>query len=419
MLAANDNSKNQIYLGGSFTAANLLPFKNVRPDRTGNLPKTGRTIKPIYKAEINFGWINSSGNISPAPNSQLILYPQYAEVRFSGFLLGCKDAPSTLMRQRQQGRILIFGILENGDIIGYVDAHNSTIASELEKRQDLEEIGVFRILPLATRENSRNQLLKELGRIHQKKWINSKRLDSRGEVIIYNASNGGGYTLEAELGITPNGFAEPDYLGWEIKQHGVTNFESLAGRITLLTPEPNGGYYKDKGVDKFLLKYGAPDRLGREDRINFGGIHLTGVCCERTGLTMQLEGYSESEGIQDADGGICLVSKKGEIVARWSFTGLISHWNRKHALAAYVPAISRISGGTRQYWYGSSVRLCRETDVLLLLKAFHTGKVYYDPGIKMENVSTNPKIKRRNQFRIRSMDIPVLYKKTETADVIL
>ncbi|MEO0062747.1 MAG: hypothetical protein RLZZ08_1307, partial [Pseudomonadota bacterium] len=32
------------------------------------------------------------------------------------------------------------------------------------------------------------------------------------------------YTLEAELGITPNGIAEPDFQGWEVKQYGVRDF---------------------------------------------------------------------------------------------------------------------------------------------------------------------------------------------------
>jgi hypothetical protein len=31
------------------------------------------------------------------------------------------------------------------------------------------------------------------------------------------SSNCGGYTLEAELGATPNGYSEPDFMGWEIK----------------------------------------------------------------------------------------------------------------------------------------------------------------------------------------------------------
>jgi len=34
-------------------------------------------------------------------------------------------------------------------------------------------------------------------------------------VFKSRVSNRGGYTLEAELGITPNGYSEPDFMGWE------------------------------------------------------------------------------------------------------------------------------------------------------------------------------------------------------------
>ena len=53
-------------------------------------------------------------------------------------------------------------------------------------------------------------------------------------------------TLEAELGITPNGYAEPDFMGWEVKQYGVTDFIAIRPRspVTLMTPEPTGGIYR-------------------------------------------------------------------------------------------------------------------------------------------------------------------------------
>jgi hypothetical protein len=45
------------------------------------------------------------------------------------------------------------------------------------------------------------------------------------------------------------------------------------------------------------------------------------------------------------------------------------------------------------------------------------GNIYYDPGIKMENASTNPKIKPRSQFRIVSRNLKSLYKTNELVDV--
>jgi hypothetical protein len=44
------------------------------------------------------------------------------------------------------------------------------------------------------------------------------------------------------------------------------------------------------------------------------------------------------------------------------------------------------------------------------------GKVYYDPGIKLERASTaRPSIKRRAQFRIKSAEVGALYARVESS----
>ena len=58
------------------------------------------------------------------------------------------------------------------------------------------------------------------------------------------------------------------------------------------------------------------------------------------------------------------------------------------------------------------------TNILLLLKAVSEGNVYYDPGIKLENASTNPTTKRRSQFRIKSSELSNLYDRKELLDVL-
>lgn len=416
-LAANDNSKNQIYLGGDFTAVSVIPCSNIREHRSGDMAHTGRTGKEIFKADVEFAWLDDTGGFHPAPNVQMIMYPQYPEVRISGFLKGCSGAPGDLIRQRQAGRIMFFGIRNDGAVAGYVTGHNSPLATEVRMLRGLSETGVFREIPLEERKDSRTVLLNELGRIHGLGWIKGKRLSRRG-VLKYNASNAGGYTLEAELGISPNGYSEPDFLGWEVKQHGVTTFDNIAvGRITLMTPEPTAGYYKDKGAEAFVRKFGGPDRTGRPNRLNFGGVHVVGVRNERTGLTMRLEGYeSEKRRIVAAGGGISLITDEGEVAAKWPFAGIIDHWKRKHSQAVYVPAKCRKTDTRREYWFGPVVRLGQGTDVLLLLEAMAQQLVYYDPGIKLENVSGTPRLKRRSQFRIKSRDVPALYSKmTEEA----
>ena len=125
------------------------------------------------------------------------------------------------------------------------------IASEIHDYPSTEISGVLRELEFDSKYkgDSKSILLAELKRIHQKRWINSKRLDKTGAVKLYRAQNGGGYTLEAELGVIPNGIADPDFMGWEIKQFAVKKCHLINSKpLTLLTPEPDGGYYVDEGV---------------------------------------------------------------------------------------------------------------------------------------------------------------------------
>jgi hypothetical protein len=186
-----------------------------------------------------------------------------------------------------------------------------------------------------------------------------------------------------------------------------------------MTPEPNGGYYKDEGPEAFVRKYGYPDKKGRADRYNFGGVHLLGKKHPSTGLTLQFLGYdTDRNRIIDPNGGFALTDTKGNEAAVWHFAGLIAHWNRKHAKAAYVPYMTRVLPH-QQYSYGVLVRLGEDTDFLRFLKALANGKVYYDPGIKLEAASTaRPSVKRRSQFRIRSQHLGDLYARFEGCKIV-
>lgn len=411
-LSPNDNSKNQVYFGGSFEILNILPISEIKTEEAGDWNKER------FKASVNFSWISDDGKFYPAPNSQLILYPKYPEVRFSGFLAKCENPPSDLMTQRLADRLLFFGVTDKGIVIGYVAAPNSEIATEFEKQKNISEHGVFKVIELPKAVNNREKLLTELYRIHQLGWITSKRLDANGNIMPCISSNCGGYTLEAELGITPNGYSEPDYLGWEVKQFGVTNFSRInSAVITLMTPEPTDGIYKSKGTEAFLSKYGYADKTGRDDRINFGGVHKAGIRHASTNLEMQLIGFDKASGkIRNSNGRIALVDTHGNEAASWSFASLLLHWNRKHNQACYVPSLSDTTQD-RKYKYGNNIILGTGTDFQLFLKQMTLGNIYYDPGIKMENVSTKPKIKKRSQFRIKSQHLSNLYYNSETVSI--
>lgn len=185
-----------------------------------------------------------------------------------------------------------------------------------------------------------------------------------------------------------------------------------------MTPEPDGGFYRESGVVPFIRKFGYPDRKGRQDRMNFGGVHKVAKPHHLTNLTLEQIGYDPIHpGKWSPDGMLALLTSSGDVAASWSFAGLLKHWNRKHAKAVFVRSIRR-KNGEQKYRFGKTISLGIGTDFSLFLKAFHEDLLYYDPGIKLEQASsTNPKQKRRSQFRVKSGDLRVLYREFRDVDV--
>ncbi|GGK64895.1 hypothetical protein GCM10007941_13800 [Amphritea balenae] len=257
-------------------------------------------------------------------------------------------------------------------------------------------------------------MIDELRRIHFKGPIGSKRLNKAGIEIPYKARNGGGYTLEAELGITPNGIAEPDFLGWEVKQFGVKRFDLIKSKpLTVMTPEPDGGYYDLHGAKDFVLSYGYTNG---GDRYDFTGRHLANLVCKKSGLTLIVNGFDPvNREMTNAAGFIGLLDSQDNVAASWSFSKLLEHWKRKHSKAVYIPSLaSDVESGHRAYHYGSNIRLFEGTNINMLLGAVLDKAIYYDPGIKVESVSAGGKVKARSQFRIKSAELDCLYlQKTE------
>lgn len=416
VLQANDNSKNQIYFGGDFGVLNLLPAERPEADAEFAVPS-----KRPLRARLSFSWLQPSGALQVAPGAKLILYPQYPEVRFSGYLAGVRDRArlSGLVGSvREPGRVLLLGICDDGRILGFVDAAGSRLAAEISQLDAPARIGVFVEIPLDTPSGAAAKvlLLDEMARIEALGWVDSRRLKANGVAVPYAGQNGGGYTLEAELGITPNSRAEPDFHGWEVKQHGERDF-AMPGNpvITLMTPEPSGGLYQEQGVAAFVRRYGYPDTRGRPDRRNFGGIYRCGARVPRTRLQLELVGFDRMAGkITDVSGGIALIDDDGDLAAIWTFQDLIDHWRRKHAKAAYVASMSRTEP-RRQYRYSGLVRLGVGTSIDRLLRAVANGTVFYDPGIKLEVLGGLEHCKRRSQFRIKSRDLRELYDTFESA----
>jgi len=371
-----------------------------------------------FIATVDLSWIGEDGSLFPAPNAKFILYPKYPEVRLSGFVRGCANAPSDIMNTPLAGRLLFLSVSAKSEILAFAVLPDSALATEFNAA-NFEQEGVFRTFTI-TGQSSRIALLSELARIHTLDWIDAKQLKADGRTLPCNAPNCGGNTLEAELGIAQNGRSDPDFMGWEVKQFGVTNFDRLGSAIiTLMTPAPTEGLYKSRGIDYFIRTYGYPDQNGRPDRLNFGGVHKAGIQHKTTGLTLELIGFDAVSGkIKSSGGRIALVDGAGNEAAAWSFASMLKHWNRKHNQACYVPSQSIIST-IRQYRYGKMVVLGMETDYEFFLQQMAAGNIYYDPGIKMENSSGKPEFKERSQFRMKSLYLGNLYRKNELVDVMV
>lgn len=424
VLPKNANSKNQVYLGGSDLAQfGKIPSGELTLHYSASR-KNGKK-EAVYRAALEFYWLDQNGQPVRAPQAKIILYPQYPEVRFSGFLKGCKNPPSSLWakdkRGQEPGRILVLGVGNGTKIFGITLPPESPASNEIRASGPHDTYGVFNILPLNNKDKSDgfNQLVAALCGIHRRSWVPSTRLDPTGRLIPCNASNCNGNTLESLLGIRSNGYSEPDFMGWEVKARQVPDVERPSTSVvTLFTPEPTSGVYADKGVREFVSRYGYSDTKGRSDRSNFGGIYRANMPAhDRTGLRLLLDGFDAETREYSPSGSVQLVDAKNNIAAAWPFVKLMDHWKVKHARAAFVPAQQRLDP-ERQYRYGRNILVGEGAEFALLLLAIHEGKVYYDPGIKVEGVSTSsPKSKKRSQFRVSSKDLSTLYVSTRIVDV--
>jgi len=405
-LSENDNSKQQIYFGSNFHVLQQIPFGSIR-----EFPENK---EPNFKASVNFWWINNNGQASLAPNTQLILYTRYPEVRLSGFLSGCPTAPrehlQPIKREERKsnnskdGRVLILGICPDNRIYGFLAVRDSSLAKLIFSNLYQDDSGkTIQEFPLKGVSGiDKMDLINKLHDIVKAGWHESIRLYPNGEMRPYNALNAGGYTLEALFGIIPNGNAEPDFKGWELKAFSGT-------KITLMTPEPDQGFYHEKGAKEFTLKYGhdAPNAVKY-----FTGTHKVDIKNTTSNMTLTIKGFDFNKGtINDMAGGLYLLDENNNPTAIWSFNGIITHWSRKHSHACYVKYKAEERNGKWGYIYNTPVYLGEKTDLSLFLKAMQSGLIVFDPATKVIlNSKGNTTVKPRSQYRINFSNLRCLYK---------
>lgn len=416
-----DNDKNQIYLGGGLDGVtNLFPATIEVRSASGSTAKRKSAVgKPKLEARVDFAWLGANGARYNAPNTRIIDYFQYPEVRMSGFLNGCEAGPDAL-RRRLLGefgqRILVMGTASDGKVVGVVlTERDDPLVADFPDLPLVAKRGVLRVLMVDGEAGAEPaELLRhELSAIVRGGW-HSSRINRGGRIEPFTGAQGGGYTLEALLGVEANAKKAPDRHGFEIK--------SFSGsRISLMTPTPDLGFQGAHNFREFMERYGHPAVNGDGSR-RFTGLHKSGTVNAKTGLELRLTGYDrENDKFGDTAGVTVQLyhAETDEVAAAWSLEKLANCWNAKHANALYITFKSREGdGGLAEYQYSPTWVQGRGTDVWRLLRAIDRGIVFYDPA---DTIYSDNRAKVRPQWRINSSQLPqamaLLYAETSTVTV--
>lgn len=199
-----DNSKNQIYLGGGLDGVtNLFPSRiEARSASVSTGKRKSSAGQPKLEAQVDFAWLTHDGIRHDAPNTRIIDYFQYPEVRLSGFLKGCDAAPRSLDRDRQAEygqRILVMGTALDGKVLGVVltERDDPLVASFPELPLLSGKKGVLRVLSIDAEAGiPPSELLhREISAIVRGGWYTS-RINKGGKIVPFRGAQGGGYTLE-------------------------------------------------------------------------------------------------------------------------------------------------------------------------------------------------------------------------------
>jgi hypothetical protein len=431
-LARNNNDKNQVYFHHNPDLLNsLFDLTFGYREKSRSAKKNGRTEgSQIAEAVFNnFSWISSSGTLHRVPHCKGILYAQYPEVRLSGFRAESGIMPYSMSiayvkSQSKTERFLAIGADVEGRAFGLmlVDPQKFLYREFL----DLPYFAGSKIcrhlqIEFSTASDQLRQILalKIAG-----KDVKGCRLTATGETRPFTATQVHGYTLEHELGIASNASKEGDFRGIELKCY-------TQPKLTLFTPEPDGGLYAES-FEKFMMKYG----YSKETVYRFTGIHRVGSIAERSGLSLvvlcspkgSIDGsimdYDVSRPFHDqlTNLHVSLLDDENQVAASWSLTRLLNNWGVKHNEVVYIPASVKDNdvieefncGFTKRVWFGREFLWCKKTSLEKMIHAIAAGVIFLDPAPKL-----NPEIpkenKRRSQWRVNDIrrDSKSLYESVE------
>lgn len=401
-----DNDKNQIYLGGALDGVtNLFPATiAARSSSQSTKKRASSSGTPKLEATLDFAWLGLNGDRHDARGTRIIDYFQYPEVRMSGFLKGCQFAPDALRRVNQAKygrRILVMGTAHDGKVVGLVlTERDDELVTNFPELPLQGGRGVLHVLTVNDRTGADPAILirDEITAIVKGGWYSSRI--KRGTVIEpFNGSQGGGYTLEALLGVAANGNKAPDRHGFEIKGFS-------GSRISLMTPTPDYGFQGAHSFRRFMERYGRPGQKDDGSR-RFVGVHRSRTNNAKTGWTLRVEGYDRQHDIfgnPETVGVELFDPANADVIAGWSLEKLANCWNAKHANALYLAFRARDTmDGLKEYSYAPRWVTGTGTDIWKLLRAIDSGLVFYDPA---DTIYADGKAKVRSQWRINARDLP-------------
>lgn len=403
-LAPNDNSKNQVYVGGGEPA-----LRELRVDLS-SAALTGEGNKTALRVEQPAQWMDDQGRSAAAPTTKVIFYPQYPEARMSGFAKGVPQGfgGRDLLVARAEGRTLLIGLTTEGWLL-WVGTPETDELEGLQCRE-LPQSPFVEVLPdgADSPEAIWRDLLDQISNLAAGPPLDSVRLTPDGTLQPTNprAPHAGGYALEAALGIPANAVPGPDF-------RGLVELKTFSkGRISLMTPEPTGGIYADEGGKvEFLQRWGTPCQ-GRR-KLCFNGQHRLNERKTSNPLTLRVEGWSEERpGIYEPDGALHLRDEDGTSAASWLLKDMNGKWMRKHPEALYV----QMERERDSFRLTGKVSVCHGTDFRLFMLGLRAGSVIFDPGHSMPLATQ--KVHPRSQWRTTTALILGLYDEVEHLDLI-
>lgn len=408
ILKPNNNSKNQIYLAGSYEILQMFPAEDYKASQ-GTSTKAGKAGE-ILKAGIPFSWLSEDGSEDKrAEKATLILYSQYPEVRLSGILAGCPLAPGKIINTKIAGRILLMGIRGGAEpmVFAYALMPDSPAAREIMK---LKAKGLFVeegnevLFRYCDSGSPVERILKTLSVIDFDRPYETFMLNSQGEQRFIQSRNAPGMTLEGLLGIAANSLPQPDINDWELKAIELRKYPipHPMARVTLMTAEPDTGLYIDD-FPEFMKRYGKQTST---ERLDFTGPWTIPKGSYKN-LRLLYDPFHSRFCLKSAD-------ESGEMAAGWGLTDMVNHWKTKHQHAAFV---SYAKNEDKSIRFSPYVGLGQGADLGHFINAVEAGLIVYDPGVNMQMKKGQWVPHKRNQWRTLLQDLPFLYKSFDFYDV--